>query len=217
MPALGRGLPSPGGARERTVIVVTTLPGGAKGLEATHHVRVGPLSREAVAELVGAERADELYVRSGGHPLLLAALAAEPLTGTAQPPATLRDAVVARVDSLGEGVGATLRIAAALGVECDLDLIAQLTRSPAVDVLTHLEDAARAGVIAERDGAFAFRHEIVRELLEAAMSAPRRALVHREAARALAARPSTDALDDRRPRPSRRRFCPRGVVLRGRR
>ena len=183
-----------GFARRRcrsAVIVVTTRPGGAKALEAERHLTLGPLDREAVADLVGADRADTLYERSGGHPLLLAALAA---AGDEELPATVRDAVTSRVDTLGDDVAATLRVAAALGTECDLDLIAQVADAPVVDVLADLEAAGQAGVIAERGSRFAFRHELFREALEAATGAARRALIHQRAARVLAARPQPDHL-----------------------
>jgi len=175
-----------------TLLVVTTRPGGARDLDATGHIRLGPLDREAVAELVGARRAGALYERSGGHPLLLAALAG---AGEEEIPATLRDAVASRVDTLGDDVAATLRVAAVLGPECDLQLLAQVASTPVVDVLAHLEAAARAGLLVEQGDGFAFRHQLMREALEAATGAARRALVHQVAARALAGRPGADSLD----------------------
>lgn len=175
----------------RTAIVVTRRPGGARALDATHHVALGPLGVDAVAELVGADRAAALHQRSGGHPLLLAALAA---SGDEHLPATVRDAVAARVDTLGSDVSATLRIAAVLGSDCDLDLVARVSDAPIIDVLTQMEAAATAGLVAERGNGFGFRHELVREALDAAIGAARRALVHREAARVLATRPDTDSL-----------------------
>lgn len=177
---------------QRTLLVVTTRPGGARDLEATGHIRLGPLDRDAVTELVGAERAGALFERSGGHPLLLAALAG---AADEEVPATLRDAVASRVDGLGADVAATLRVAAVLGPECDLDLLAQVAGTPVVHVLAHLEAAARAGLLVERGNGFAFRHQLLREALEAATGAARRALVHQAAARALAGRPDADALD----------------------
>ena len=177
----------------RTLIVVTTRAGGAAGVDASHRLRLGPLGRQAVAALVGPERSDALFERSGGHPLLLAALAQSPGEGDALP-ADLRDAIAAQVDGLGGAVAATLRVAAILGPECDLDLVAEVAGAPVVAVLDHLEAAARAGLLADRGGRFAFRHQLVREGLEAAAGAARRALVHREAARLLAARLRPDPL-----------------------
>jgi DNA-binding SARP family transcriptional activator len=174
-----------------TVLLVTTRPGGARSLDPTLHIPVGPLGRDAVAELVGSERADLLFERSAGHPLLLSALAA---SDGEELPATLRDAVSARVDSLGEDAGLTLRAAAVLGPECDLDLVAHVVGAPVVDVLGHLEAASQAGLLNERGSRFGFRHQLIREALEAATGAARRALVHQQAARALAARPGADPL-----------------------
>ena len=176
---------------QHTLFVVTTRPGGAKALDATHRMRLGPLGLVAVTELVGVERASTLHERSGGHPLLLAALAR---SDDDELPATLPDVVASRVDSLGDEVGATLRVAAVLGPECDLELVAHVAGAPVVDVLGHLEIASQAGLIAERGSHFGFRHQLIREALEAATGAARRALFHRQAARSLAARPSPDPL-----------------------
>lgn len=176
---------------QRTLLVVTSRPGGAKDLEATCRIRLGPLDRGAVAELVGVDRAGALYERSGGHPLLLAALAGGGDDGV---PPTLLDAVASWVDALGENVAATMRVAAVLGPECDLELLAQVASTPVVDVLSHLEASAEAGLLVERGNGFAFRHQLLREALEGATGAARRALVHQLAARVLAGRPDPDPL-----------------------
>lgn len=176
---------------QRTLIVVTARPGGARGLDPTHRIRLGPLDRDAVAALVGPARAAVLYDRSGGHPLLLSALAA---AGDEALPATLRDAVAAQVESLGDDVAPTLRIAAVLGPECDLELLAEVSGTPVVDVLTRLESAMAAGVVVERGSGFAFRHELVREAISATTGVARRSLIHQLAARALASRPDPDPL-----------------------
>jgi len=175
----------------RSILVVTTRAGGAAGVEPTHRLHLGPLPLDAVVELVGSERAPLLHARSGGHPLLLAALA---MSEDDDLPADLRDAVAARVDSLGDAVASTVRVAGVLGPECDLDLVAGVAGAPVVDVLGHLEAAARAGLLAEEGSRFVFRHQLVREALQAGIGAARRALLHREAARLLAARARSDPL-----------------------
>lgn len=173
-----------------TLLVATTRPGGARGIHA-RRIRLNALDLDAVEQLVGPDRAAALYQRSGGYPLLLAALVDSPDETL---PATVRDAVAARVDSLGDEVGATLRVAAVLGPDCDLELIAKVEARPVVDVLSHLEAAVQAGLIVERGSRFGFRHQLVREALEAATGAARRALLHQQAARALAGRPRPDQL-----------------------
>lgn len=177
-----------------TLLVTTTRPGGARSLDATSRILLGALDRDAVAELVGADRAGTLYERTGGYPLLLAALRDGPDDADGTLPATVRDAVAARVDSLGDDVGATLRVAAVLGPDCDLELVAQVGGKPVVEVLAHLERGAQVGLIVERGSRFEFRHQLIREALEAATGAARRALLHQQAARALAARPRPDPL-----------------------
>jgi tetratricopeptide (TPR) repeat protein len=162
--------------------------GSTRGAVTT--VRLGPLSPDEVAELVGPGRATELHERSGGHPLLLAALAG----AGDELPTTVQDAVAQRVDALGPDVAATLRVAAVLGMDCDIELIAQLTERGAVEVLGHLESAAESGLLSERGPGFVFRHGLVRDALDAGTGTARRALLHRHAAHALAARPTHDPL-----------------------
>ncbi|MDQ1373799.1 MAG: hypothetical protein QOJ09_1137, partial [Actinomycetota bacterium] len=57
----------------------------------------------------------------------------------------------------------------------------------------HLEEGERRGLLVEDTGGFAFAHALVRDALAAGTSATRRALLHREAGRLLAARPGADA------------------------
>jgi len=173
-----------------TLLVATTRPGGARGVDA-RRIELSALDLGAVEQLVGSDRAAALYQRTGGYPLLLAALAESPDETL---PATVRDAVAARVYSLGDDVGATLRVAAVLGPDCELELIAQVGARPLVDVLSHLEAAAQGGLIVERGSRFEFRHQLIREALEAATGAARRALLHQQAARVLAGRPRPDPL-----------------------
>ena len=52
----------------------------------------------------------------------------------------------------------------------------------------------RPGLIVERGNRFEFRHQLIREALEAATGAARRALLHQQAARVLAGRPRPDPL-----------------------
>lgn len=178
------------------VLLVTTRQADLGALSDGVTLRLRPLTLDEVAELVGGERAPALHQRSGGHPLLLAALA--PLAGEATDddalPASVREAAALRADALGAGVGTTLRVAAVLGVDCDVDLVAQLRGVPTLEVLEHLESAARAGLVTERGAGFAFAHDLVRDALAADAGAARRALVHRDAARVLAARPRADVL-----------------------
>lgn len=175
--------------RVPALLVVATARGDRPPLPADAVIPLGPLDVAAVATLVGAERAPELHARTGGQPLLVAALAG---SGGESLPATLAEAVERRVSDLGPAA-ATLRTAAVLGSQVDLDLLAAVTQAPAVELLGHLEAAAGGGLLGEENG-FRFRHELERTALDASIGSTRRALVHREAARALAGRSAPDPL-----------------------
>lgn len=165
-------------------VVATTRTSGLPGATV---LRLGPLDLQAAVELVGADRGPDLHTRSGGHPLFLIELASAP---PGDLPATVRDAVAARIDRLGEAA-ATLRAAAILGA-VDVDLLAGVLDHPVPVLLEHIDAAVDARLI---NTSLAFRHDLVREALVAGTNAARRAFIHREAARVLRSRPHHDPLD----------------------
>jgi DNA-binding SARP family transcriptional activator len=173
-------------------LLIVAARRGLEGPEiaADETVVLGPLSLDAARELVG-DRAEELHPRSGGNPLFLLELASA--DQGAELPSSVRDAVAVRCERMGPAA-ATLRAAAIVGPEVDLDLLAGVLRSPAVELLDHLEEGVRRGFLVERRDTFAFRHELVREALVAGTPGPRRAFVHREAGRLLADRTDADPL-----------------------
>ena len=88
--------------------------------------------------------------------------------------------------------GALLRTAAVIGPELDLDLLAAVLGRGVVELLDDAERAAAKQFLADEDGTFWFRHELVREALAASATAGRAALLHRQAGRVLARRPAAD-------------------------
>jgi DNA-binding SARP family transcriptional activator len=171
------------------VAAVRTGEGGP--LPATAAIHLGALGREAAAELVGPARADELYARSKGHPLFLTELA-QATPGT-ELPVSLVESVSARCDELGSA-GLLLRTAAVIGPELDADLLAAVLGRPVVALLDDAEQAVTKQFLADDDGIFRFRHELVREALAASATAGRAALLHRQAGRVLDRRPGADPL-----------------------
>ncbi len=171
----------------RVVTVVAARSGAGPDWPAA--VELGPLDLAAVTEIVGADRAAALHARSGGHPLLLTELAEH---GEDALPA-LTATFAAAADSAGP-VGATLRAASVLGPDLDLDVLAQVLRRPAVELLDDLEEGVRRRLLVESASGFAFRHGLVREALAAGVGPTRLALLHRETARALQERPGVDPL-----------------------
>lgn len=178
--------------RSPLLLVATQRLEEAVELPASVRMTLGPLTLAAAAAVVGHDRAAELHARTGGHPLFLTELAQAPPGD--ELPASVREAVVARCERAGPQVAATLRAAAVLGETIDLDVLASALGASPVGLLDHLEEGARRMILEERRSGFAFRHALVREALASGTSAARRALLHRQAARALAHRRRTDPL-----------------------
>lgn len=172
-------------------IVAAVRPGEGDRLPGAAVVHIDVLDRTAAAELVGADRVDALYSRSKGHPLFLTELALQ--ASGAELPASLVESVSARCDELG-AAGATLRTAALVGPELDLDLLAAVLGRPLIELLNDAEQAVAKQFLVEQDGRLRFRHELVREALAASATSGRAALLHRQVGRVLVARPATDPL-----------------------
>ncbi|WP_183096444.1 BTAD domain-containing putative transcriptional regulator, partial [Nocardioides stalactiti] len=126
------------------LVVAGARPSEGPELPATDEIGLGPLDRSQVVELVGSERADDLYDRSGGHPLFLVELASVP---AGELPPSLVDAVVSRCDQLGTA-GDLVRAAAVIGV-LDVDVLATVLNRRALDVLADVELAEQRGLLVE--------------------------------------------------------------------
>ena len=178
------------------IVVSTRLEEDLRLPGATQTLALGPLDLEAASAIVGPERADELLARSGGNALLLTELAAwEPsrANGTAELPDSIRSTVEERCARAGEA-GTTLRTAAVIGRDVDLDVLAAVTGAAPGQLLGHLEEGVRRRFLVEDGPRFAFGHTLVREALASTVGAARTAFIHREAARALVGRPGTDPM-----------------------
>ena len=171
------------------MIVATTRSGEGGAFIATAAIHLDVLGRDAAAQIVGPSRVDELYERSGGHPLFLSELA-QRAVGSALP-SSLVESVSARCDELG-AAGRLLRTAAVIGPELDVELLAAVLGRPVVDLLDDAEHAVARQLLAESGGTFRFRNELVMQALAASASAGRAALLHRQVGRVLAGRPGTD-------------------------
>lgn len=170
------------------VVVLGGRPDEGGPLPATDFVSLGPLDREHVAAIVGNDRADDLYLRSGGHPLFLAELAA---VAADELPESLVAAVTTRCDQLGPA-GDLVRTAAILGGDLDIDLLAGVLGRGTLEVLTDAERAVRHGLLVDNAGRLQLRHDLVRVALVSGTTSGRSALLHREAGRALARRADAD-------------------------
>ena len=114
--------------------------------------------------------------------------------GTEPVPGSIRDGVAARLRRCGEAA-TTLRAAAVLGPDIDLDLLAAVLDVSPLVVLEHLDAGHRHAFLIERNGVTSFRHDVVRDAIVDDTTTVRRTWLHQQAARHLAARPSANALE----------------------
>ena len=169
------------------LVVVAARPGvGPEWSPAARH-ELAPLTLEDVGRLAGPDRAEELWQRSGGHPLFVSELL------RAEGP--LADDVVAAIAqrfSRTPDLTDVLRAAAVLGAQVDVDLLAAVLDQSVAAVIDQLDDAVAQQLLRTTSGGYAFVHDLHREALTRGVSPARTALLHRAAARVLAARPRHD-------------------------
>jgi DNA-binding SARP family transcriptional activator len=159
-----------------------------------------PATRALVADLVpvepGSEFVDAVHHRSGGNPFftvelarLLAAerrLSAHDVAAAAVP-RTIRDVVRRRLQRLPDAAGALLAVAAVVGPDVDVRVVADMSDADEETVIDTFELAVAAGVLAETDqpGTYRFAHDLVRETIRDGVPGLRRARLHQRALDAL--------------------------------
>ncbi len=132
-----------------------------------------PLDSDAAATLVrrlrpdlGPALAERVAVRSGGNPLLL-----EELAGSDEPTESLELALAARIRALDDDSRLTLGLLALLGRPLDASAV------PAAD------DLVATGLLQVVDGAIAFRHPLLAEVVAGRLGDGERRSLHARAAR----------------------------------
>jgi DNA-binding CsgD family transcriptional regulator/tetratricopeptide (TPR) repeat protein len=152
-------------------------------LDTTSRLRLAPLSLEAVAELAepfGVDAA-ELHSRTAGNPFFVTeALAA----GGVELPATVRDAVLARVKPLSPAARRVLDAAAIVPGPVEPALLETL----AGDAIGRLEECLSCGVLGSTPAGVAFRHDLAHMAIEEALLPHERLELHRRALGALTGR-----------------------------
>ena len=145
---------------------------GALGGSAVHRLAPARLSRAAVARLVGGTAATSapLYRLTAGNPFFVSEMAAAaapvtgPVTERASVPATVVDAVLGRVQRLAPDERAALEQLSVVPSGVALPLARAV-----LDDLTVLAGPERSGLLEMRGGTLAFRHELARRAVEAAL------------------------------------------------
>lgn len=192
--------PVPGAELSRHLAMVSRVPGH-------HRIHLDPLARGDVAELVRRETGDDpgedairhIYARTAGNPFFvreLARLLADTgaitvaAAGGSTVPATVRDVVRSRTDDLGEDVRRLLQIAALVGRETPVDLLAHAAAVDVATCLDRLEPLGALGVLEPTPGdpfSFRFPHDLVREAVAEVMAPRQASELHRRIADALEA------------------------------
>jgi DNA-binding CsgD family transcriptional regulator/tetratricopeptide (TPR) repeat protein len=134
---------------------------------------VPPLSPTGVAELAAPHGfdPDELYRTTGGNPFFVTEVLA---TGRDEIPATVRDAVLARVARLDPRARTVVEVVAIAPREMEAWLVDTL----AGDAADRLDESLAAGILVARPGAVAFRHELARIAVEESLPPNLRVALH---------------------------------------
>jgi hypothetical protein len=110
-------------------------------------------------------------------------------------PFTVREAIRARVAALTPEARDVVEVAAVLGQEVSIPLLATVAARPQAQVVSQIGAAVAAGVLVEHaPGRVAFSHILLRDELYAGIEAERRSSLHALAARATAPDHSLDAI-----------------------
>ena len=155
--------------------------GGSSGVA---RLSIEPLSPAGVRKLAHGRGVDseQLYQRTAGNPFYVTEVL--DADGPSVPP-TVCDAVLSRVSRLDAGARDVLDVVASSPTAAEVWLLDEVCGDCDAGVAAGLA----AGMLVEVGGAVAFRHEIAREAVEAAIPAHRRRELHRTILTALTSRP----------------------------
>ena len=177
---LGRRLPRLG------VMLIATYRDDEVGIRHPLHAVIGdlpssvvrrlhplPLSAAAVATLAEAagRPAERLHEITGGNPFFVTEALAVPETTV---PATVRDAVIARLARLSEPARAVVNLVALVPGKTERWLLDKTVPKAGAA----LQECLSVGMVALPDGALAFRHELARRAVEEHMPIPQRQDLH---------------------------------------
>lgn len=148
--------------------------------EAIGHLKLMPLSAEAVAKLAAPHGLDaaELYRTTTGNPFFVTEVLAG---GTDEMPSTVRDAVLARTARISPEARTLLDAVAIAPAEARLWFLDAI----AGDVADRLEECLGAGMLTPKSGGVAFRHELARLAVEEALPPNTKVALHEKALAAL--------------------------------
>ncbi len=153
----------------------------------TRRIGLPPLSEDAVRELAGQRQVDagELHRITGGNPFYVSEIleAAWPSV-----PATVRDAVGARLARLSPGPRQVVQAAAVIGVRVDRPLLSSALAGSS----SSTDERLTGGILIADGSGLRFRHELVRIAVEAGIAPRRKTELHARLLAALEERGDAD-------------------------
>jgi DNA-binding CsgD family transcriptional regulator/tetratricopeptide (TPR) repeat protein len=160
---------------------------GALASPEVRRLALAPLSPAAVQELSGARGADAgaVLAATAGNPFFVTEVLANP---GVEVPATVRDAVLARLGGLSEPTQRALELLATVPGQAERWLVERLLDGDT----TALDEAERRGVLEADPGHIWFRHELARRAIERQLSATARVACNRRVLAELARRPGVE-------------------------
>ena len=130
-------------------------------------------------------------LRDAAERLPVGEVLSDRLLETLEVPVLLREAVTERLAGLPENAVRLVGAAAVLGIGAEAAVLGELAGLGDESLRTALLAALAGGVLGELgEGCYGFRHPLARKAVYDTVSAPERALLHAQAIRVLAARPS---------------------------
>ena len=171
---------------------LTVVMGDLAALAGVIRMQLPALSVTGVRQLLddagSALDASDVCQRTGGNPFYVTEVLA---AGSEHVPATVRDAVLARVSRLSPAAREVVRAASVLGRRTETALLTAVSGQP----LTAVDECLNRGVLVADDGGAGFRHDLARLAVERSLSQAQRAGAH---ARALAQLVAWGSADHRR-------------------
>ena len=168
---------------------LTVVMGELAALSGVVRMQLPALSVNGVKQLLqdagSALDANEVYQRTGGNPFYVTEVLA---AGSGHVPATVRDAVLARVSRLSAAAREVAGTASVLGRRADAGLLAEVAGQP----LAAVDECLSSGVLVADDAVVGFRHELARLAVEGSLPQAQRSAAHARALAQLAARGSAD-------------------------
>jgi predicted ATPase len=184
---------------DRQHVVELTRAGTSIAVPRLSPERAAELLRASAGSGVSVSAVDAVVARSGGNPLFvwefgqLMASSGRLEVAPAAVPTAVAAVVQRRLARLSEDVVAVLRAAAVAGKSFTADVVAAIGVVAIDQAAAGLETAAGAGIVGHvDDAAFAFSHDVVRDVVLDGLEPTRRAGLHERAAAVYAERLRAD-------------------------